>query len=222
MMFFFTDELVLTLNEVTIVSQHKCTLDIPNSSQNTCTAVTLKQHTCTSATLKQHVHFSYIKATHVHFNYIKATHVHFSYIKATHVHFSYIKATHMHCSYTKATHVHRSYTKATHVHFSYIKATHVHFSYIKATHVHVTYFLVIYNSPQTLENVLQILGIDVDDSTSNEPLSACTSKQWSELQVGCSFSYFILIYIFLIMHIVQFVHCTSLYTHLIELHMFYV
>ena len=40
------------------------------------------------------------------------------------------------------------------------------------------------NCFQMLENVLQILGVDVDESGGEEQLmTECTSKMWSSLQV---------------------------------------
>ena len=35
-----------------------------------------------------------------------------------------------------------------------------------------------------LENVLQILGVNLEEGSGEVPLTECTSKQWSTLQVG--------------------------------------
>ena len=35
-----------------------------------------------------------------------------------------------------------------------------------------------------LENVLQILGLNVDEGAGEEPLTECTSKQWTTLRVS--------------------------------------
>ena len=58
---------------------------------------------------------------------------------------------------------------------------------------------------QMLENVLQILGVNVDESSYGESLSECTSKQWSTLQVYTSEYIIQIIHLFIVFVAEEFV-----------------